>query len=88
MKLSTKREIEIKPLTMDQRLEIDEAVQLFFYQAGKSDSEVKPFPYRTAMKAIRYSAEEVPEDLSNQEIAELYNAIFDISHKSEIEKKS
>ena len=83
VKLSTGREFEVKPLTIDQRVEIDDEWNIFMSKMTKPE-----ISYAVALKAIRYAVRDVPGDLSNLEIVELFNKIFELSHTPEIEKKS
>ena len=83
VKLSTGREVEVKALTLDQRLEVDDAMNIFMSNMAKPT-----ISYSVALKGIRYSCKDVPDDLSNLEIVELYNNIFEISHLDATEKKS
>jgi len=83
VKLSTGREFEAKPLTIDQRVEIDDEWNIFMAKMTKPE-----ISYAVALKAIRYAVRSVPDDLSNIEIVELFNAIFELSHTGDVEKKS
>ena len=87
VKLSTGREFEVKPLTIDQRVEIDDEWNIFMSKMTKPE-----ISYAVALKAIRYSlnignGHEI-DDLSNLEIVELFNEIFMLSHTGDMEKKS
>jgi len=83
VKLSTGREFEIKPLTIDQRVEVDDDWNVFMSKMTKPG-----ISYAVALKAIRYACPGIPDDLTNIEIVELFNEIFALSHTPEIEKKS
>lgn len=91
VELSTGKKFEIKPLTVTQRIEIDDEIAAYYYKLGVDTSKQKevaaaPFSLSIAYKAIQYSVGDV--DLTNLEIIELFNQIYDASHLSEIQKKN
>lgn len=90
-KLSTGKEVDFNPLTVQQRVEIDDEISAYYFKLGVNTSDPKavagaPFSLSIAYKAIKYAVGEI--DLSNLEIIELFNQIYDASHLTELEKKS
>lgn len=93
VKLNTGREIELKPLNMIQRVEIDDEISAYYFKLGVDFSDKKqvartPFSLSISLKAIGYACKVVPDDLTNFEIIELFNQIYKESHLSELQKKS
>ena len=91
VKLSSGKEFEIKPLTVVQRIEIDDAISAYYFKLGIDTGDPDmiaraPFSLSIAYKAIEYSVG--GKDLTNVEIIELFNHIYDASHLTELEKKS
>jgi|GEM_PF-1889739 len=92
MKLSSGREVEVKEWTQRQRVKIDDAMTEYYYRLGVdlTDSEQvssAPFSFGIALDGIEYAVKNVPADLDNVEIIELFNKIYEASHISELDKK-
>lgn len=93
MKLDSGREVEFKPWTIEQRVKVSDEIGVYYYKLGvdftnADDVTRAPFAYEIALKAIKMAVKKVPADLTNNEIVELYNMISEVSHISELEKKS
>ena len=80
----------IKNLTLEQRVEIDEELMHFYFKNGVdlNNTVGAPIPLRIALKAVRYAVDEIPEDISNEELIKLFAKVQEKAHLSEIEKKS
>lgn len=92
VKLSTGREVEVKSLTVDQRVEIDDSLAAYYYKLGvnMADSDKvasAPFSFAIGLRAVKMVSS-IPEDLTNGEILEWFNLIFDASHLTDLQKKS
>ena len=86
------REFEISALNVDDRLEIDDLLSAHYFKLGVDMSNVKeitaaPPPLVVAWKAVKLSVKNVPENLDNLEILELFAEIQNFSHLSEADKK-
>ena len=91
VKLSSGKEIEIKSLTMPQRVEIDDDLSSFYFKLGVNMNDVNaindaPPPLVVAYKAVKYSVGEM--ELTNNELIELFTEIHILSHLSDEQKKS
>ena len=92
MKCSSGREFDVKPLNIEQRVEIDEEIAKYYYSLGVNLADAEsvakaPLPFTIALKACRYAGIDA-DDLSTIEIIELFTEIHNISHLADVQKKS
>lgn len=92
MKLKSGREVKVEPLTVRQRAKIDDRVTQYYFDLNIDYSDENqvaraPFSYDIALDAIEMISE-IPEDITNLEIMEWFNLIYEKSHTSDLQKKS
>lgn len=90
--LSSGREVEFNAWTLRQRVKIDDAMTKYYYEIGVDLTDAvqvanAPFSFEIALDGVEMAMKEVPEDLDNVEIIELFNLIYEQSHISELDKK-
>lgn len=83
----------IKPLTIEQRVEIDDELSAYYYKLGVDTSNIKevlnaPPSLKIALKAVKYACDPLPEDLDNAKLIELFVEVQNKSHLSDEQKKS